>query len=187
MADTHRTLRRPEEGAGPVEITGYHRLVARNLSELDVGYGEEFVVVKASEFNKQPSLDEAQLGPFASGSETSRKAALDNYPRAGGQRHKILSTFYIQIPKWDGEADAPTNERHGYTRDDLERVTHLSGNAIRPRVKELLAGGYLEETEETRVTRAGSAATVLQITEDGRRVFLPENMTHDKGESDEDH
>lgn len=187
MTDHYRTITRPPADAGISEVAVYHRHVAQQLEDIGVDYGEEYVVVKASEFNKQPALTDSQLGPFAKDSETSRQAAIDNYPRQGGQRHKILLTFAAQIEKWDAEKEQTTGERHGYTRDDLERLTHLSGNAVRPRVKELLEGGYLEESDETRPTRAGSEASVLQITEDGRRVFLPETVNHDKGESDEDH
>lgn len=178
MPDRYRTITRPEPDASIPEVAVYHRHVARQLEEIGVDYGEEFVVVKASEFNKQPALTDSQLGPFAKDSETSRQAAIDNYPRAGSQKHKILTTFAAQIPKTDGAGNLLTT-RHGYTRDDLERLTHLSGNTIRPRVKELIQGGYLEETEETRPTQLGSEATVLQITEDGKRVFLPETSTHD--------
>lgn len=173
MADRYRTIARPPEDAGIPEVAHYHRHVARQLEEIGVDYGEEFVVVKASEFNSQPSLTESQLGPFARDSETSRQAAIDNYPREGGQRRAILSTFAAQIPS------ANFGSYKGYTRDELETITKLSGNAIRPRVKELIEGGYLEESDDVRLTRAGSEATVLQITELGRRVFLPETSTHD--------
>ena len=44
-------------------------------------------------------------------------------------------------------------------------------------MKELIQGGYLEESDRTRPTRLGSDATVLQITEQGRRVFLPETSS----------
>jgi hypothetical protein len=177
VPDSHRTLRRPPADAGIPEVALYHRTVAAALEAIGVDYDEEFVVVPARNFHSQTEMD-TSLGPFAKDSETSRQAAIDNYPRKGSQREKILTVFAAQIPKTDGDGGL-TTERHGYTRDDLERLTNLSGNAIRPRVKELLDGGYLEETEETRPTRAGSAATVLQITEDGKRVFLPQTSTHD--------
>lgn len=181
MADTYRKLTRPPSDASPIEVGIYRREMAAALSAVGIDFGEEYVVVKASEFNQQQSLDAApaeadqsQLGPFVRDSETSRQAAIDNYPRKGGQRHTILTVFAAQIPMGNPEPDGSLVYL-GYTRDELERITSLSGNAVRPRVKELLDGGYLEETEDTRPTRTGSEATVLQITSDGRRIFFPDD------------
>jgi hypothetical protein len=159
MPDRYRQLCRPDADATPGEITRYRREVTAALEAIGVGYGEEFVVVPAAEFNRQPSLEEDRLGPFARDSETSRQAALDAYPRQGSQRHRILLVFARQVPR---ETAA------GYTRDELEAFTSLSGNTIRPRVQELIEGGFLTETEETRRTRSGSEATVLKITHKGR-------------------
>lgn len=162
----HKPLRRPEADASTPEIHRYRRSIAVALAELGVDYGEEFVIVAAKDFQQQKSLDDldGQLGPFAKDSETSRQAALDTYPRQGSQRHRILITFAAQIVSRDGT-------RHGYTRDDLEEIMRppLTGNTIRPRVQELMEGGFLEETDRTRRTRSGSDATVLAITEHGQR------------------
>lgn len=157
------TLRRPPADASFPEVDAYHREVAANLAALGVGNGDEFVLINAREFNRQEKIDpvdEKKLGPFARDSETSRKAALDAYPRQGSQRERILRAFAAQIPNEFGI-------RIGYTRDDLETILHLSGNTIRPRVQELIEGGFLVESDLTRRTRLGSQATVLALTKRG--------------------
>jgi hypothetical protein len=52
---------------------------------------------------------------------------------------------------------------HGLTRDEVERVTGLTGNSVRPRVAELLAAGTIEEAGEIRRTASGRAAKVLTV------------------------
>lgn len=90
----------------------------------------------------------SELGPFARDSKTSRQAALDTYPRQGSQRERILSSL----------AEAPA------TRDELVIRLRLRGNTVRPRVRELIQGGWVVETEQTRKTATGSEASVLRIT-----------------------
>lgn len=94
-----------------------------------------------------------ELGPFQRHSETSRKAAIDNYPRSGSQRARIL----------DALIDRPQ------TREELEHTTGLSGNAVRPRVVELIDGEWVRELRDhtglvERQTASGSAAVVLCAT-----------------------
>lgn len=79
---------------------------------------------------------------------TSRDAALDNLPRAGTQKARILDAI-------------SSTEDYGCLREDLERPLGLSGNTIRPRVAELIEAGLVEETERQRRTRSGSMALVL--------------------------
>lgn len=168
MADSHRTLRRPDADAGAAEVARYHREVAAALAAIEVDYGEEFVLVPAAAFNTQTAINtealasevaEKQLGPFARDSETSRQAALDAYPRQDGQRWKVLHGMPL---------------RGGATRDELEQRTGLSGNTVRPRVQELIDGDFLEETIRTRPTRAGSEAVVLELTHKGRKAIEKE-------------
>jgi hypothetical protein len=89
---------------------------------------------------------------YVKGSSTSLAAAIDNLPRAGTQKARIL-TYLSTVD--------------GATRDEIERDLNLSGNAVRPRVKELQEEGLVEETERTRRTRSGSQATVLVATNSG--------------------
>lgn len=83
---------------------------------------------------------------------TSFQAAVDNLPRAGTQRRLILDTI---------------RSSGGLTRDEIEVLTDLSGNAVRPRIRELQEEGHVEETKETRRTRSGSMAAVLVATNAG--------------------
>lgn len=102
-------------------------------------------------------LDAKQLGPFVRGSETSRKAALANYPRQGSQRQKVL----LQVAFMSG-----TRER-GVTRDELADRLGMSPNSVRPRVAELVEGGWVRESGRTRKTPLGRDAAVLEMTEVG--------------------
>jgi DNA-binding MarR family transcriptional regulator len=157
VPDSHRRLRRPEADATEGEVGRYRREVAAALEAIGVSYGEEFVIVPAASFQQQETLEDLQrLGPFAHESKTSRDAALDAYPRQDSQRWRILMAVAAKL---DGG---------GYTREELERITNLSGNTIRPRVQELIQGGFIEETDRTRPTRNGSEATVVNLTTKGR-------------------
>lgn len=53
------------------------------------------------------------------------------------------------------------------TREELEGETGLIGNTVRPRVGELMTGGYVRQLEATKLTSTGSKAHLLQITEKG--------------------
>jgi hypothetical protein len=90
------------------------------------------------------------LGPFQSHSRTSRQAALDNYPRSGTQRWRII------------EALAETPE--GLTREQLSELLGIVLNSILPRVVELLNAGWIEESGGTRKTRQRCNAAVLVLT-----------------------
>jgi hypothetical protein len=98
-----------------------------------------------------------RLGKFARSSPTSRKAALDNYPRSGTQRMEVLHRV----------ARAGSD---GATRDQLVQWLGKPPNVITPRVKELVEGGWLERklhedrSPAVRRTRAGSDAEVLVLT-----------------------
>lgn len=88
------------------------------------------------------------LGPFQRGSETSRQAAFDNYPRSGTQRRRVL--------------DAIRNAGDdGMTRDEVAGTLGLSSNSVRPRVKELLGAALIRESGKRRLTQTGSMAAVL--------------------------
>jgi hypothetical protein len=148
---------RPEEGASPPEIKAYLAALGRALERIGIDYGEEFAVVPSDSIGTQASLDELedQLGPFAQDSETSRQAAIDTYERMGKHHRQILYAIALQ--------------GYGLTREEIEQVTGLGGNTIRPRVKELIGGGMLVETDRTRTTKRGSRAAVIEATAHGRK------------------
>lgn len=103
-------------------------------------------------FHYEPP-DTSKLGKFQKHSGTSRSAALDNYPRAGSQRLRVLALLL----------ERPVT---GATDDEIAIATHLPLNSVRPRRIELVQGGWvvckLDEHGEgiTRETRTGSEAQV---------------------------
>lgn len=124
------------------------------LDKLGVEPGQEFTLATA---NGQTSIydvaasDATSLGPFARDSDTSRKAALANYPRSGTQRHRILE--YVI-----GMGD------YGATRDGIAMVLGLGPQSVGPRVLELIEGGWLHESAQLRPTRNQNEAVVLLYT-----------------------
>jgi hypothetical protein len=98
------------------------------------------------------SLDEPELGPFVRDSSTSRRAALDNYPRQGTQRWRIIYAL----------------SHRSMTRDELRRELGLSHQSIGPRVLELIQGGWVCETEMERETETGSRAKVVALDQKAR-------------------
>ena len=102
-----------------------------------------------------PSANE--MGKFARRSPESRKAALANFPRSGTQRMAIL------------ERIAAAGQR-GMTREEVGRALRMSGDTVRPRMLELVEGGWLtaardENGDMTRATLGGNDAAVLVATE----------------------
>lgn len=93
--------------------------------------------------------------PFAADSSTSRNAALDAYPRQGTQRARIIDQL-------DG---IPL----GMTRDELAARLGMSPNTVRPRIVELMEGGWVEDTGRTRKTPLKRDAEVLALTDKARR------------------
>ena len=109
-----------------------------------------------------PAPREHPLPAFAPGSKTSRQAAIAKYDRRDSivQRELILSFI---------------RERgdYGATRKEIQTWFKLSGDSVRPRVKELLgqAKGWtaprIRVSELTRKTVSGNRAEVLVINEEG--------------------
>lgn len=96
------------------------------------------------------------LPTFAPGSETSRKAAIAKYDKHDST---IQWEFILSFIR----------ERGGYgaTREEIQKWFGLSGDSVRPRIKELLAEakGWTEprikRTTGSRPTEAGNQAEVL--------------------------
>jgi hypothetical protein len=59
----------------------------------------------------------------------------------------------------------------GATADEAVDAFGSPANSIAPRVTELASMGYLERTEARRKTRQGGSASVMRITEAGRRAI----------------
>jgi len=98
------------------------------------------------------------LPPFARNSETSRQAAIDKYDAetAGSQREMIYRFIRFMADR-------------GATREEIQDNLELSGDTVRPRVKELMgeAKGYVEirirRNGQTRKTHSGLNAEVLTV------------------------
>lgn len=152
MSGELRRLRRPPADADRDRVAAYHREVATALTELGIAHGEDFLILPVAGLK---SAEDVALGHFARDSETSRQAAIAAYPRTGKGRWRIM-------------AHVARHGEYGRTRDELAADLRMSPNTIRPRVKELLEGGWLEVTEETRLTPGGQPAEVLAATNAAR-------------------
>jgi hypothetical protein len=107
-------------------------------------------------------LQEKGLGPFARRSRTSREGALANYPRQGDQRHRIVVRLWRER---QNAADAE-KDKAGLTREQIANALGLSGDAVRPRVLELIKGGWARVVPGvTRETRGGNEAEVIGLTD----------------------
>lgn len=95
------------------------------------------------------------MGPFAKDSSTSRRAALDNYPRQGSQRQRIIGVLCEE----------------SRTRDGIAQELGLSNQSVTPRVLELIQGGWVRETDREMFTRLGSMAKVVELTERARQTI----------------
>jgi hypothetical protein len=71
-----------------------------------------------------PPVDENRVGPSQRHSDTSRLAALNNFPRSGSQRAEILDFLLFRGDR-------------GATRQEIHAHTGISDDSVRPRVGEL--------------------------------------------------
>ena len=100
-----------------------------------------------------------QLGGFRSTDpSTSRRAAIDNYPRSGSQRQRVLEAVSVQAAS-------------GMTASELERMLSLPYQSVSTRLSELVRGGWLETRTDddgelvTRTSSLGSEQRVLWATQ----------------------
>lgn len=160
---TTQKLQRPSEDATQEERRSYFTALRKALDEAGVEYGGAFAVVRVGEdgmvldfqgHDDVPVEDPAAnaLGGFTADSATSRKAALDNYPRSGTQRARVLGAIVATAP-------------HGRTAHEVAAATGLYYGSVTPRIGELKRGGWIVASEETRKSEHGSDAEVLYATE----------------------
>lgn len=100
------------------------------------------------EFDVRDDPGENRPGKFSKKSLTSKKAALAIEPRSGTQRWQILMTLRFA---W----------QEGLTREEIADRLDMGDNSVRPRVRELIEGGHIVETDRTRKTEGGQDAVVL--------------------------
>lgn len=154
-------LVRPE-ASDPAAKSALIASLELQLEALGIKPGERFVVSAPAKY--APGEVEADsLGGFGSKSEASRKAAIDNYPRSGSQRYRVLAQIV---------------HTGGRIRDQLAVELDMPTQSCTARVTELIEGGWAEETAEHRRTRNGSEAAVVVATEKGRTYIADKELTH---------
>jgi hypothetical protein len=138
------------------------RSTLRGLEERDADLVRGAIeALQVAQIDQPPDPGARQLGPFARRSETSRQAALANYPRSGSQRMDAL----LRVAR---------EGRRGATRDELSQWLGWPPNVVGPRVLELKRGGWLRSGVPSageaycRRTRAGNDAEVLVLTDRAR-------------------
>lgn len=94
------------------------------------------------------------LGGFASESDTSRKAALDNYPRSGTQRLRVLEEVIRRAET-------------GVTSEEIAERLSMHLPSVKPRLTELREGGFVEKVD-ARPGAMGSDVDVYKPTDKGR-------------------
>lgn len=87
--------------------------------------------------------------PPHSGPETSREAAEAITADCSRLQRAVLA--FLQL-----------RSDYGATRQEIEQCLNLTGNTVRPRIKELEAKGLIEVTEATRLTSSGRRANVIK-------------------------
>jgi hypothetical protein len=119
------------------------------LDEIGVQQGQPFVVCHPDALGSPSDIN--KLPPFARESATSRRAASDNYPRAGSQKDQIMQALFAASG--------------GLTTDELERLLDLPHQSCSARVYELVNDEWAYRTGKERRTRAGSDAEVIAASE----------------------
>lgn len=80
-------------------------------------------------------------------SPTSREAAVKIEPKKGSLQHDVWRFIRLR-------------NGHGATAQEVERGLDLSGNTVRPRLRELEEMQLIRKTDRTRETESGRAAVV---------------------------
>lgn len=111
------------------------------------------------------ALDGSPATPAARSTDprTSHRAAQLARPRAGGQRAKLLEAW----------RRAASNQPRflGYTADEACRYAGVRLNSGTRRITELVEGGWLEDSGQTRKTEARRDAVVWRLTDAARRLL----------------
>lgn len=90
--------------------------------------------------------------------DTSRAAADAITPKSGTQRGRVLELL----------------SRRSLTREEVAAALGIPDNSARPRIRELVAGGWVAPTGDTRPSAAGHESEVMAATMRGRAWVLAE-------------
>lgn len=146
--DESRMLRRPKDEA--LDVAAFHRQLDAALTRAGVGPGEAFYVARVPPVSREPLAR-------ASDPQTSHQAARAVRVTARNQCGRALTLI----------------AHHGYTADELYEEEGIRWQ----RVSDLRSLGLIEPrrrangAEDTRPTRAGTQATVWQLSEAGRERY----------------
>lgn len=106
-------------------------------------------------------------------SETSRLAALAILPRTASQRRRILRHLcWLE----DSREMHSASEMRSRTRDQLGAALGMNPNSLRPRVKELIEGGWLIEVARGERSHSGNEALSLSPTLRAMSAYLKGEM-----------
>lgn len=86
---------------------------------------------------------------FVRHSETSKAAAIDNEPRAGTQRWRVLNV--LRACPW------------GLTDHEMQEMLGMNPSTQRPRRIELVNAGLIKDSGRTRATQSGKQAVVWVV------------------------
>lgn len=156
-------MQRPDRERGKrVETNAYIDYLEERVERLEADLRAATKPGKPYAGIATPASDHA--GPYVEGSATSKAAAKLAATTSGEDRARVLEAL---VRAGD----------YGCTRNELAEVVRnkkgklIPENTIRPRVCELVEGGWAREDEErTRLTPARRNAAVLVATDAGRRA-----------------
>lgn len=131
----------PELGAPRGDLLAQVRDLARRVA-----------ILEAAVLHGRGAVDEPRRGPYQPHSSTSKLAALSNAPRSGTQRARILTYLVEQAER-------------GATRQEVGQALLMSDDSVRPRIVELIEGGWAVKTDRQRRTSLGEMAEVIVATE----------------------
>lgn len=152
-----RLTRPPRE---PDALRRFMREMFDAFAALGIAEGEQFLISNGKDQRTKRELsshdEDAQGGTRNTDPETSRKAALQNMPRSGSQRHRALVAIVAA-------------GSHGLTGHEVSEATGIEYRSVTPRLRELKDGDWIVDADFTRATNLNAQAQVLLATEKGRR------------------
>lgn len=137
------------------------RAIVAQLAEWRVLAGDHALIARdlIAEFDTLSNAREDSVGKFSRTSLTSKQSAMAIKPRTGTLRRRVLDVI-----GFSGE--------RGLTRDEIAEICHMSPNSVRPRVSELMEGGWIRDSGRTRKNENDLDCEILILTEAGRRNLI---------------
>lgn len=131
--------------------------LADELDEQGVDYRMGALYAKTRRRKASDDPTKNQLGGFHKGGpETERNAALDNYPRSGSQKEKILLALRDDLER--------------ATADEMRDHTGLRFNTTAARLHDLKEEGWLDIVGE-KPSESGSLCSIFALSDQARTWF----------------